>query len=940
MSEFVVGQRWISNSETKLGLGIVADVVDRRVLVTFPAAGEERMYAANQAPLTRISYPVGDRVRNVDGELLTIVDVHEANGLNFYEVTDSNDKIRILPELELDCFVHFNSPKDRLLSGQVGPLKNFELRYDARQHWHRYRQSQAVGLLGPRVQLLQHQLYIAGQVGGRIHPRVLLADEVGLGKTIEAGLIIHKQLQTGMSEKVLIVVPDSLLHQWLVEMLRRFNLSFTVLDEIQAAELAHDGANPFESSQLVLCPLSFLLNNPERHAQALAVEWDLLVVDEAHHLQWRPQQPSREYSAVEALAGTAAGVLLLTATPEQLGLESHFARLRLLDPDRYFDFEAFVAEQEQYQPVNQLVQQLAADDVSALPENLGDFLRQQELAEIEQKFAAGERGQAVNQAIDALLDRHGTGRVLFRNTRAAVRGFPERHLHSYPLAFDGDPTISAALEDWLQIEAVLGVDWLELDARVDWLLGWLKEHKREKVLLICARAETAIALEEFLRVRNGIRSASFHEGMTLVARDRAAAYFAEQDNGAQILLCSEIGSEGRNFQFARHIILFDLPINPDLLEQRIGRLDRVGQQSDIEIHVPFYEDTPQETLLDWYHEGLNAFEETCAVGHTIFEEYRERLLDCLETRDDIEAAGLIEDCRHRANALRDMLHEGRDQLLEMNSCRPAVARQIIERIEEAENRELLDDFVEQFADQLGLQMEMHSDDTVILHPSDHMQSGNLPGLPEDGITATYDRGKALSREDIAFLSWEHPIVQGAMEMILDTEHGNTAIGTLQLKPLKPGTLLMEAFYRVECIAPTAWQLDRFLPSATIRTLVNLEGKDMASVMAHKKLSMLLQRVPVDRIPALINQAREPIEQLLAHAGKAAHEQLPAMVSTARQNLQQEQQKEIERLRALSEVNPAIRPEEVEYLESVTADMQAAIEQTDLQLDAVRFIIAV
>ncbi|HEY9033647.1 MAG TPA: RNA polymerase-associated protein RapA [Pseudomonadales bacterium] len=940
MSEFVTGQRWISNGEAGLGLGIVTEVDDRRVQLSFPAAGEERVYAMRNAPLTRIRYNAGDRVHNVDGESLGIVRVHEANGLFFYEVSNSSGDIIIMPELELDCFVHFNSPKDRLLSAQVDALKQFELRFDTREHRHRYRQSEAVGLLGPRVQLLPHQLYIARQVGSRLHPRVLLADEVGLGKTIEAGMILHKQLHSGMAERVLVVVPDSLLHQWLVEMLRRFNLVFTVLDEQQTAELAHDGANPFETSQLVLCPLSFLLHDEQRWQQAQAAGWDLLVVDEAHHLHWSPQQASPEYRCIEALTRVASGVLLLTATPEQLGLESHFARLRLLDPDRYFDFAAFVAEQEQYQPVNLLVQQLADHGEQQLPENLGDFLRAGELAAIEAQHQAGNTAEAVRQAMDALLDRHGTGRNLFRNTRAAVSGFPQRRLHRYPLDFLPAQNISAALEDWLQIEAVFGDDWLQLDARVSWLVDWLKQHRREKALLICARADTAIALEEFLRLRHGIRSAAFHEGMSLINRDRAAAYFADDDNAAQILLCSEIGSEGRNFQFAHHIILFDLPLNPDLLEQRIGRLDRIGQRADIEIHVPFYRDTPQQILLDWYHEALDAFEHTCAIGHSVFEQYRELLVDCLEGRDSGDVAALIDASRQRAGQLREQLHEGRDPLLEMNSCRPAVAQAIIEQILEAENRELLEDFVEQFADQLGLHLEMHSDDSIILHPSDHMQSGNLPGLPEDGITATYSRDKALSREDMAFLSWEHPLVQGAIDMILDSNHGNTAIGTLKLKALKPGTLLLESFYQLDCIAPKAWQLDRFLPTATVRTLVNLDGKDLADVMAHNKLSMLLERVPADSMAAIVRQAREPIEQLLAIAEQRAQARLPALLAEAEQAMQHTQQQEIARLQALAEVNPAIRADEIDYLQELTAAMQQALAQTGLRLDAVRLIIAV
>jgi len=167
---------------------------------------------------------------------------------------------------------------------------------------------------------------------------------VGLGKTIEAGLILHQQLLTERAHRILIVVPETLVHQWLVEMLRRFNLYFSVFDEArcQAIIESNEQDNPFHAEQLILCSLDFLVEHEEHLQQALDGEWDLLVIDEAHHLQWSPEHASPEYNLVEQLANVTKGVLLLTATPEQLGKESHFARLRLLDPNRFPDFNQFV----------------------------------------------------------------------------------------------------------------------------------------------------------------------------------------------------------------------------------------------------------------------------------------------------------------------------------------------------------------------------------------------------------------------------------------------------------------------------------------------------------------------------------------------------------------------------------------------------------------------
>ena len=255
-----------------------------------------------------------------------------------------------------------------------------------------------------------------------------------------------------------------------------------------------------------------------------------------------------------------------------------------------------------------------------------------------------------------LLDRHGTGRLLFRNTRAAVRGFPERELHAYPLENPDQylllpPGEHADLYPEVSFQASQergGEHWCRFDPRVDWLIDTLKMLKRFKVLVICAHAETALDLEDALRVRSGIPAAVFHEGMSILERDRAAAYFADEEFGAQVLICSEIGSEGRNFQFAHHLVLFDLPAHPDLLEQRIGRLDRIGQKHTIQLHVPYLEDSAQERLFQWYHQALNAFLSTCPTGNALQHQFGPRLLPLLEDCQSADWQALIERSPGRA----------------------------------------------------------------------------------------------------------------------------------------------------------------------------------------------------------------------------------------------------------------------------------------------------
>ncbi|WP_170167438.1 RNA polymerase-associated protein RapA [Amphritea balenae] len=956
LSEFIPGQRWISNTESNLGLGLVTEVANRRVVMMFPAVEEERTYAIDNAPLSRVIYPVGEQVRSSLGVKVTITATQELNGYMVYQAEDRDGDVLVLEEKDLDSAVHFSKPHDRLFAGQVDKLSRFRLRVDTLRHQMNHLQSESYGLLGPRVQLLPHQLYIAHQVAQRYAPRVLLADEVGLGKTIEAGLILHQQLISGKASRALIVVPDSLVHQWLVEMLRRFNLRFTILDELrcEALELSDEGVNPFETAQLVLCNLSFLKSSPDRLIQALDAGWDTLVVDEAHHLVWSEEESSPEYICIEALAREVKGLLLLTATPEQLGVDSHFARLRLLDPDRYYDLEQFRSEEESYQPVSKLVEQLLAEDareqLQDAPEvftQLSSYLGAEVAARLEQELANDTLEQAIDDAVNSLLDHHGTGRVLFRNTRDAVAGFPTRILHSYPLPepefyleSEQQQMAQAGLEERLHPEMILADRWLEADPRVQWLTDWLKENRDQKALVICAYAETAKSLEEHLRLYEGIRSSVFHEGMTLVNRDRAAAYFADEDESAQVLICSEIGSEGRNFQFASNLILFDLPLNPDLLEQRIGRLDRIGQRNDVQIHVPHYEFSAQAILLDWLHRGLNCFERACPVGQVLFDQFLEQLIPALfDEFDEQEVEQLVSSTRAEADRLLDQLQQGRDRLLELNSCKPAKADLIAESMEVSGNSIELSRYMEKMLDQFGVEQQPHSSNSIVLHPGDHMHYDSLPGLPAEGMTATYSRTLALGREDMQFLTWEHPLISGTMDIVTSGDFGNTAVCSIKLPPLKPGTLLLESIFTLHCAAPKQLQLQRYLPNTLCRLVVDSNGTDLSAILTEAHINNLAERVGKRQAVDIVKHTRTEITGMVERVEAIAETQLPGLLDQARSNVATMLGSEQERLAALAEINPNIRQAEIDYLAQNRAQLEQHLESATLKLDAVRVIIA-
>ena len=914
---FAIGQRWISETENSLGLGMITDLDFRSVTLHFPATDETRIYAVAQAPLTRIVLNKGEQLHHQAGWQGEVLDVQEMNGLLFYLVKNAQGEDVIVNEKELSPIISFSQAKDRLFSSQIDRSEHFALRYQTLLHQQAQFQSPLRGLRGNRAGLIPHQLHIAQEVGNRVNPRVLLADEVGLGKTIEAGMILQNQLFTEKVQRVLIIVPETLQHQWLVEMLRRFNLHFSLFDEERCEDFAEQAINPFSTESLIICALDWLKAHPNRVQQAIEAEFDCLIVDEAHHLAWSENAPSAAYLLVEQLANAIPSVLLLTATPEQLGLESHFARLRLLDHERFYDYQAFLKEQENYQPVADAVQSLLSEKpLSAVEKNhISDLLNEQDVESLFKALAChnDEEKQAARQElIQNLIDRHGTSRILFRNTRQGVKGFPHRVYHQ------------------------VTIDATEGDEKIHWLIDFLKSHRNEKILVICKTAQTAIQLEQILREKEAIRIAVFHERMSIIERDRAAAYFADTDNGAQVLLSSSIGSEGRNFQFACHLVLFDLPENPDLLEQCIGRLDRIGQTRDVQIYVPCLSGSAQQDLARWYHEGLNAFEQTCPIGMALFEQYETLLKVRSENKADFEQ--LILQTQKQAKALRLALEKGRDRLLELNSNGGEKAQRLAAEIAQTDNSPQLVDFVLNLFDIIGVEQDDLGENSIVITPTGTMLVPDFPGLKEEGVTVTFDRQLALAREELEFLTWDHPMIRQGIDLIASGDIGKAAMALLVNKQLPAGTLLVELIYMIESQSPKGLQLNRFLPPTPVRLLLDSKGNDLAGQVNFDTLQNKLKLLSKDIANKMVKMARPNIEQLIKLGEHKITEIAQAQIREASRLADQTLSTELNRLIALKAVNKNIRQVEIDVLEKQRLVSLEELSKASWRLDSLRVIV--
>jgi ATP-dependent helicase HepA len=929
-----------------LGLGVLVEVEAGRARVAFPAAGEQRLYAVGTSVLTRVRFQVGQKVATRRGETLVVESLKEDDGLITY--VGGGHRVR---EDEVSDVAGAAGPLDRLMAGRTDDGAVFALRQRTLRGKARWRASPVRGFLGGRLELLPHQFYILQEMARRQVPRVLLADEVGLGKTIEAGLILQRLLIVGKVRRALVLVPESLTHQWFVELLRRFNLWFSIFDEARCLDLlaGEPEANPFLSSQLALCSVDFPARDETRFAQIVAAGWDLVVVDEAHHLEWSPvaERVSPEYRLVEALAQKSRGLLLLTATPTQLGMEGHFARLRLLDPHRYRDLDAYREEAEHFGEVAAVADKLVnRASLDARDRRVLTRLFDRDPAGLETKLAALAAGESGARAalLRTLLDQHGPGRVVFRNTRAAMAGFPARRYCPVPLATD-NPTLLTRIARELEAEETGRAGEIRHnfrdDPRVDWLARFLQEDPARKVLLICRTHRKVVAIEAALREKLNARAGVFHEGLPLVQRDRNAAWFAEPD-GAQVLLCSEIGSEGRNFQFAHHLVLFDLPLNPGLVEQRIGRLDRIGQTETIRIHVPYVEGSAEACVVDWYERGLDAFARPLHGGDEFAREFRERVL-VLATRYGIgkkaptakERGSLIADTVRFRTALAEKLHRGRDRLLELNSFDPAVAEAVIARVRAADAdpgpRRLLADLLDHF----GVRLKEHEEGDLFLD-ADHAYVEGFPSIPREGMLATFDRRRAIAREDIRFLSADHALMDDTIDLLLNSPTGTTAFGLVEADA---PNLLVEAVFVLETVAESHWHVEQFLPPQPVRVVVDMRGRDLSGEWDEATLADLVREVPIQPFLARPEFNAGLLKHLVEQATAQAERDAAAVKQTAEKTAHDQLGADLQRLVELSRVNDHVRPAEIKLAQTQLKKTCGAIREARLRLDALRLVVA-
>jgi superfamily II DNA or RNA helicase len=486
-------------------------------------------------------------------------------------------------------------------------VKTFELALDAARLATHAGFERLIALpLVREIELLEHQVRTANTVLRRFRGRAMLCDEVGLGKTIEAGLIVSELMIRGLARSVLVLVPPSLIEQWQGEMRRKFSIELTSHDDPAFREL---GSSAWSTFDRVIASTHTAKREPHRSA-ILARRWDMIVVDEAHHLRNRNTQLWKFASEIQKQF-----VLLLTATPVQNNLEELFNLVTLLEPGllstaRQFQ-RHFVDKRDKLTPRNldELHGLLAEVMIRNRRSTVGlQFTRRWAKTEY---LRLSPPENALYRDVTAFVRGHlraatakesaALNRMVLLSLQMAMGSSSQAAAGTLRKIAAG-PKLTAA--DRTQLEDLADRAFAqEENTKIGRLLGLLDEVGEKMVIFTQFRA-TQELIQRRLRDA-GHDVAVFHGGLSRLEKEAAIARFRGE---ARLLLCTEAGSEGRNLQFAHAICNFDLPWNPMKIEQRIGRLSRIGQTHDVYVFNLVAAGTIEAAVLHLLEAKLNMFE--------------------------------------------------------------------------------------------------------------------------------------------------------------------------------------------------------------------------------------------------------------------------------------------------------------------------------------------
>ncbi len=838
----------------------------RQLRVRFDS-GDEHTFVWPSESLARVTFEPGAAVQvQPDDVVGVVIGSTENMGLRVYQISLPGGAQKGFLESGVRRAV-INDPAERLRRGELDTARATNLRLTATRLSLAHQFDELSSLSNSRVEIKPHQVAVLHRVATAYPHRFLLADEVGLGKTIEAGLIIKELKARGFANRVLILAPSGIVSQWQAEMKSKFNLIFANYrkESIRYLESNHPGDNVWTLNDNVIMSATYASWDDHRCREIALADWDLVIIDEAHHARrvWEGESKYHEtklYKLAKMLAdpevGRSPGFLLLTATPMQLHRFELYSLVELIDPTLFPDYRDFEEHCDALRGLNETVDAvrrwttLNAKSRAGIASAIATWLDLPE-ATIQDLLPNGDSRDRIEQELQR---RHRLSEVLIRNRKAVVGGFAPRVAVVWPVnltpqerdAYDavteyvhsgyarsqalrnnalgflmtifqkmnssssfalrqsllrriekleGGIVVSStdadieendlnespaedALADWLGAEAKANVhteiqevarlvrllDAIAVDSKARTLVERLDEIAAEdpgaKVIIFTQFRDT----QEYIRrhIRAPWLADIFHGQLSPSEKDEAIRRFRE---GAppRVLISTEAGGEGRNFQFCHILINYDLPWNPMRIEQRIGRVDRVGQKHAVTIINFSILGTIEERVLDVLINRIRLFEETIGGLDPVLGDMETdlskvfRLADAAAERElDRMGKELEARMKHARNAERQMA----DLIMDTKSFRQDEVAALLQRRSTLGPAAMKGFVLAALAD---LDVEIADDpdipDVYGLRFRGRFRD-EFPQFVKEGVNrrVTFDPAVALDFETIEFLAFGHEMV--------------------------------------------------------------------------------------------------------------------------------------------------------------------------------------
>ena len=779
-------------------------------------------------------------------------------------------------------------PLQDLLQGNIGRAEPYGLRLQALYLKHAYRFDPCAGLSNARIEPELHQVYVAHRVVSKLRPRMILADEVGLGKTIEAGLVIKELRARKLLDRVIIITPASLTLQWQQEMRSKFNEDFEVIDRTAIKYLSKNGGNPWTKRNNVICSLEFARRD-DNFDSIVVADWDLAIFDEAHRVRRRligaRVERTRAYELADELKEHTNGLLLLPATPMQLDKYELYSIIDLVEPGLY-TFQQYSNQSK---------------NIPTLNDMLKDILRWDELEPIKKQHIKSysylqldadlEEEENRLRAEKILLKRHPLAEVMVRNRKAVVGGFSDRKAKTYLVDLSQEEAdIYEEVSDYIQrgynkaqqegrraigfvmvvyqkllassshalrksliqridklrdqlekttidrdkarpsgkrgrieedIELAheaenpvhclegydLAIDPAEIkdeitelrylvdrlgntrDAKASELLRIVRGNlNNSKIIIFTQFLNTQEFLRETLEM-NGYDVAIFNGQMTLEQKEKSIQIFR---NKSQILITTEAGGEGRNFQFSNIMINYDLPWNPMKIEQRIGRLDRIGQKSTVYIYNLACRGTIEERILEVLDKRIGLFEESVGSLDPILGDFEKDIRNLiLRSTGDNEKA-----FDEYSKYIGDKVMKARkvEQLMDNFALdRASFRRDLASELITTKRLATPDDLRQHITDSLkyfGGQLIEHDEGGMIVRLSSKLM--NRLKTRSSAHRGIFDPLVALEHEELAFFAFGHKLIDSVVDLPINLQPLPWT-GTRIIDGL-PSGIYLEVFY--------------------------------------------------------------------------------------------------------------------------------------------------